>query len=137
MGIIPNIATYIICIIHSLYVHTVELIYFLLTVGPRFIIYPVASQEVEINEEINLTCVAEAFPRPSINQFKDGFVVLNRIVIETVISSNTLSSTLIISNASLNDAGFYYCSAINPEFTIDIAWSPRSDLTVVGKLAIY
>ena len=94
-----------------------------------------ASQEVEINEEVNLTCSAEAFPRPSISWFIDGNFI-NSGVVNTPVSRNILNSTLIISNASLNDAGFYYCSAMITEFAIDIAWSTRSEIIVVGKLVI-
>ena len=90
------------------------------------------SQEVEINEEVNLTCSAEAFPRPSIHWFIDGNFI-NSGVVNTPVSRNILNSTLIISNASLNDAGFYYCSARITEFAIDIAWSTRSEIIVVGK----
>ena len=93
------------------------------------------SQEVEINEEVNLTCSAEAFPRPSIYWFIDGNFI-NSGVINTPVSRNILNSTLIISNASLNDAGFYYCSARITEFAIDIAWSTRSEIIVVGKVVI-
>ena len=94
-----------------------------------------ASQEVEINEEVNLTCSAEAFPRPSISWFIDGNFI-NSGVVNTPVSRNILNSTLIISNASLNDVGFYYCSARITEFAIDIAWSTRSEIIVVGKLVI-
>ena len=48
---------------------------FLSTVGPHFVSDPVASQEVVINGEINLTCSAEGFPRPSIVWFMNNTMI--------------------------------------------------------------
>ena len=96
-----------------------------------------ASQEVEINEEVSLTCIAEAFPRPFILWLFEGNRIPSRsTVINTPISTNALNSTLIIPSASLDVDGFYYCRADNTMFPLHFVRTTWSYVIVVGKLAI-
>ena len=105
------------------------------TVGPRFIIDPVASQEVVINGEFSLTCRAEGFPRPSIIWFMNN-TMINNGVSDVNMSMTVLTSTLTISNANFNDSGIYYCEAVSSEFTDLNVTSGIGIITVVGKLYV-
>ena len=106
----------------------------MLTVGPRFITDPVASQEVVINGGFSLTCNAEAFPRPSIVWFMNNTLISNGVS-NVDISMTALSSTLTISNANFDDSGMYYCQAVSSEFADLNVTSGIGNITVVGKLA--
>ena len=118
---------------NSLY-FCVEFFCFMPTVRPYFIIHPVASQEVEVNQEISLTCAAEGFPRPLIQWFINSNGNYNGVT-NTAISRDILYSTLNISSATLSDTGIYYCIAMSAEFDV-YTWSTISRVTVVGMLAL-
>ena len=49
-------------------------------------------------------------------------------------SMNVNSSTLMISNATFNDSGMYYCQAESSEFPDLNVTSTTANITVVGKL---
>ena len=109
---------------------------FMSTVGPRFIIDPVASQEVVINGEFSLTCRAEGFPRPSIIWFMNNTMISNGVQSDVNMSMTVLTSTLTISNANFNDSGMYYCQAVSSEFADLNVTSGIGIITVVGKLSV-
>ena len=109
---------------------------FMSTVGPRFIIDPVASQEVVINGEFSLTCRAEGFPRPSIIWFMNNTMISNGVQSDVNMSMTVLTSTLTISNANFNDSGMYYCEAVSSEFTNLNVTSGIGIITVVGMLSV-
>ena len=117
---------------NSLIVHyLLKLMFILLSVGPRFIIDPAVNQEVLIDEEFNLTCVSEGFPRPSIMWFFNNTMIINGVT-DLNISTNALSSTLTKSNANINDSGIYYCLAVSSEFSGFNVTSEDAIITVVG-----
>ena len=95
-------------------------------VGPRFIIDPVANQEVVINGEFSLTCRAEGFPRPSIIWFMNNTMISDGVS-DVNMSMTVITSTLTISNANFNDSGMYYCRAVSSEF---------ADLNVTSGIGI-
>ena len=108
---------------------------FLSTVGPHFVSDPVASQEVVINGEINLTCSAEGFPRPSIVWFMNNTMINDGMTDVVESPMNVISSTLMISNAVFSDSGMYYCQALSDEFDDDLSTTSKiAIITVVGKL---
>ena len=102
------------------------------TVGPRFIINPIASQEVVINGTLILSCSAEGFPIPSIIWFMNNTMIDDGLT-DVSESININSSTLMISNADLNDSGMYYCQAVSSEFPELNITSTVAIIAVVGK----
>ena len=102
------------------------------TVGPHFIISPIASQEVVINRTFTLSCSAEGFPRPYLVWFMNNTLINNGLT-DVQESMNINSSTLIISNADLNDSGIYYCQAVSSEFPDLNITSTVAIIAVVGK----
>ena len=102
------------------------------TVGPHFIINPIASQEVVINETLILSCSAEGFPIPSIVWFMNNTVIDDELT-DVNESINVNSSTLIISNADLHDSSMYYCQAVSSEFPDLNITSTVAIIVVVGK----
>ena len=108
----------------------------LLTVGPHFIVNPIASQEVVINGTLMLSCSAEGFPRPSIVWYMNDTVISDGVTsVEEPMNVN--SSTLTISDAGFNYSGMYYCQAVSNEFVDLNVTSTVAIITVVGKLVIY
>ena len=105
------------------------------TVGPRFTVNPVASQEVVINGTLTLSCSAEGFPRPSIVWYTNNNVITNGVT-SVKESMNVYSSTLTIRDAQFDYAGEYYCHAVSSEFPDLNVISTVAIITVVGKLVI-
>ena len=102
------------------------------TVGPHFIVNPTDSQEVVINRTFTLRCSAEGFPRPYITWFMNNTIISDGLT-DVQESMNVNSSTLIISNADLNDSGMYYCQAVSSEFPDLNISSTVAVIAVVGK----
>ena len=108
----------------------------LLTVGPHFIVNPIAIQEVVINGTFMLSCSAEGFPRPSIVWYMNDTVISDGVTsVEEPMNVNR--STLTISDAGFNYSGMYYCQAVSNEFVDLNVTSTVAIITVVGKLVIY
>ena len=108
----------------------------LLTVGPHFIVNPVASQEVVINGTLMLSCSADGFPRPSIIWYINDTVISDGVTsVEEPMNVNR--SNLTISDAGFNYSGMYYCQAVSNEFVDLNVTSTVATITVVGKLVIY
>ena len=110
-------------------------LYFLLTVGPRFIDDPIASQEVVINGTFMLRCSAEGFPRPSIVWYMNGTMISDGVTsVEEPMNVN--NSTLTISNASFDYSGIYFCQAMSSEFPDLNVTSSVAIIALVGKLSL-
>ena len=109
---------------------------FLLTVGPHFIVNPIAIQEVVINGTFILSCSAEGFPRPSIVWYMNDTVISDGVTsVEEPMNVNR--SMLTISNAGFNYSVMYYCQAVSNEFVNLNVTSTVAIISVVGKLVIY
>ena len=105
----------------------------LLTVGPHFIVNPIASQEVVINGTFMLSCGAEGFPRPSIVWYMNGTMISDGVTrVKELMNVN--SSTLARFNAGFDYSGMYYCQAVSSEFADLNVTSTVAIITVVGKL---
>ena len=76
---------------------------------PSFIVYPVP-QDVVNGSSISLDCLVRGEPTPTVSWLKD-FMPLN------IMSNSSIeifdNGTLFVSDADLDDAGFYTCIADN------------------------
>ena len=107
---------------------------FVSTVGPFFTTNP-TSQEVVIDGDFSLTCSAEGFPRPSIVWFMNDTMISDGVTGDNT-SATLFTSTLMISNASFDYSGLYYCQALSTEFPDLNVTSTVASITVVGELSI-
>ena len=106
-----------------------------MTVGPRFIVNPIASQEVVINGTFTLSCSAEGFPRPFIVWYMNNTVISDGVTsVEEPMNVN--SNTLTISGAGFDYSGIYYCQAVSSEFADLNTNSTVAIITVIGMFVI-
>ncbi|KAL9955843.1 hypothetical protein ACROYT_G037230 [Oculina patagonica] len=92
---------------------------------PRFVIHPIAQDNVLIGKKANFSCEALGIPRPVITWLKDG-----RRIPKDRIKENKTFSVLTLDSVKLKDQGEYWCEANSDE-----GWnrSAVANLTVIWK----
>lgn len=89
---------------------------------------PPSSQIVIENNLITLSCTGKGKPSPSISWLKDGMLLVNVESIETF-----EESTIILPNATIDDAGSYQCQLEN---FIGRVISQPAIITIYSKLGL-
>ena len=115
-----------------------QIVFFLSTVGPVFTTNSLG-QEVVIENSFTLVCIAEGFPRPSIQWYLNNTIITdssNRVIVNTT-SMNSITSTLTVMMAEFNDSGVYHCEADSSQSGLVTTNSDMVSITVVGEYTMH